>query len=120
MGACMRDHAQWRNCTYVDLATMTTKTIALFCPPLDTHPVSRAVWRLQHAAGTTGARAVVAALKRCHANARNGDALGQLSKGDSSVDSARAGGRHERSPAACTWCTPATPSSSTVASRKYM
>ena len=31
--------------------------------------------------------------KRCHANARNGDALGQLSKGDSSVDSARAGGR---------------------------
>ena len=47
---------------------MTTKTIALFCPPLDTHPVSRAVWRLQHAAGTTGARAVVAALKRCHAN----------------------------------------------------
>ena len=70
VGACMRDHAQWRNCTYVDLATMTTKTIALFCPPLDTHPVSRAVWRLQHAAGTTGARAVVAALKRCHANVK--------------------------------------------------
>lgn len=64
VGARYGDTGEWRTCSFVDAGgACRAQHRVLRLPPIDTHGLTRPVWRFQHAAGTTGA-AVVAAYVR--------------------------------------------------------
>ena len=59
VGARYGDTGEWRTCSFVDAGgACRAQHRVLRLPPIDTHGLTRPVWRFQHAAGTTGAAVV--------------------------------------------------------------